>query len=156
MRRISLVLAVLSLMLVSMAVHAAPAALPHCGYYPISGFGRLWFSGERIAHLVGCPTSGEYGVWVHEQRFQHGQAIWFSDTHTVLVLTNDGWVHPFSHVGSIHQVYNSHTWVRARLGWPIEDARSLTAGYQDFQHGSMYWTHRSGRVVFYQNWWERH
>ncbi len=158
MRRIALLgLVVLVLALVGVAgVSAAPAEAPRCSFYPVQGFGTLWFTGERIANLLGCPTSREYGVDVVERRFQYGQGIWFSDSNTVFILTNDGSVWPFANAGSVVWVYNNYPWVRARLGYPTEDNRYVTASWEDFQRGAMYWTHKSGRIVFFQGWWERY
>ena len=155
-RMLVAVMAVVVTLAFSVAVYAAPAELPNCSFYPVQGFGQLWFTGERIASLLRCPTTVEYGVWVAEQRFQYGQAIWFSDSNTVFVLLGGGTVYPFTGVGSINQVYNAYPWVRARLGYATEDARGVTASWQDFQRGAMYWTHKSGRIVFFRGWWERY
>lgn len=151
-----MIVVVMALALSALGVYAAPAELPNCAYYPTQGFGQLWFTGERIAALLGCPQSGEYTTGVYEQRFQYGQAIWFADSDTVFVMLRDGSIYPFTHVDSIGQVYQWYPWVRSRLGWPTEDARWVEAAWQDFQRGAMYWTHKSGRIVFFRGWWERY
>ena len=157
MRRVALVILVfVTVLVMASQAQAASGPWPQCSFYPISGFGKLWFTGQRIAHALGCPTSQEYAVNVQEQRFQNGAAVWFSDTRTVFVLTDDGRVYPFTGCGSIGALYDSQPWARWTLGGPTEAPRAVSASWQDFQRGAMYWTHKLGRVVFYDGWYERY
>ncbi|MFN8482188.1 MAG: hypothetical protein U0768_03885 [Anaerolineae bacterium] len=156
MRRVALVvLAIVAVLVLVGEAQASSGPWPQCAFYPISGFGKLWFTGQRVAHQVGCPTSQEYNVGVQQQRFQNGAAVWFSDSNTVFVLTNDGRVYPFTGCDSIGALYDASPWVRWTLGWPSEPARSVTAAWQDFQNGAMFWTNQLGRIVFFDGWYER-
>jgi uncharacterized protein with LGFP repeats len=99
---------------------------------------RHWADLGWETSALGYPVTDETGTPDGVGRFNHfqnGSIYWTGPTGAHAVL------------GAIHTHWASLGWERSALGYPVTDELAAPGGvgrYSDFQHGSIYWSSKTG------------
>jgi len=152
-------------------------AASECAITPVLAFGRVWSTESTVRGSLGCATERETRIWVVEQPFQNGYALWPKADNRIYVLYANGtwdahdaaWNAPemeedpaitppsgyFEPERAIGKVWREGSGVRSALGWATTDERGFHASAQRFERGTMLWSDTHGVVVlFNDNTWQ--